>query len=159
MGIKIFHVILLIIIINTSPNFLAQNTPSISLISSSIFFINTEVTKSNSRHIPGSKYALPAVTYYEQDHYSLKLSININSYSNDSETPLDVRVTSESGQKKVIRIKNDISGIELGMHHYEFDIVLNETGWYAIEIGDYSTSDGKENLEVTYDKSSVYVNK
>ncbi|GBD90825.1 hypothetical protein BMS3Abin04_01545 [bacterium BMS3Abin04] len=157
---KNFKTFLFIIFLTTVQTFYSQTGPSVTLIASDIFYTGTEVTKSNNHYVPGSKYAEYIVTNYTSDHYLLKFSIIINKYGNRSEIPLDIRLISKNGKEKIIRIENDISKFELNkIYQYEHDLVLNEIGWYKIDIGDYSQPEGKNNLEITYDKSSIYVHK
>ncbi|MCF8356904.1 MAG: hypothetical protein K9H48_20870 [Melioribacteraceae bacterium] len=155
MRIKVFQIILFISAIVISQKISAQSISAISIISTDIVFLRTEVTKSYSRHIPGSKYIQPVITYHKADYYSLKLSVKINE---NIEVPLDIKLTPSKEIAKIYRLEKNIKLLRQDeFYDYYLEIILNETGWYKLEIGDFSKNENGINTNLVFDESTIYV--
>ena len=156
MRIKTFLIVLFFSFIIINHKISAQSISAISIISSDITFLRTEVTKSNTGPVRNGKVA-QVITYYENDHYSLKLSIKINE---NIEAPLDIRLTSSKGDKSIYRLdENTKLLMKDEFYYYDIEIVLKETGWYKLEIGDFFKNENCEINNIVFDESSIYVKK
>ncbi len=139
---------------------IAQSVPKVSIISSDILYVGTEVTKSNNRHSPGSDKAAPVITYYKKIIYALKFSVIIREHVLNSATPLDIKLTSPGNNVKILHVEEDISGFSLNeLYRYDVEVQLDETGWFTFEIGKFSYGNDQKPISITYDKSSIYVKK
>ncbi len=157
MRIKIFQIIVFFSFIIIFHKISAQSISAISIISSDITFIRTEVTKSSTGPVSRNGKVAQVITYYEDDYYSLKLSIKINE---NIEAPLDIRLTSSKGDKSIYRLdENTKLLMKDEFYYYDIEIVLKETGWYKLEIGDFSKNANCEINNIVFDESSIYVKK
>lgn len=156
MKLKISLIIVIFSAIFISQKISAQPFSAISIISSNIVFLRTEVTKSNSGPVYNGN-AAQVITYYENDYYSLKLSIKINE---NIEAPLDIKLTSSKEKEKIYRLEENIKRLkEDKFYNYNLEIILQEPGWYKLEIGDFSKNENGTNTDLVFDKISIYVKK
>lgn len=156
MKLKVFQIIVFFSAIVISQKISAQPISAISIISSNIFFLRTEVTKSNSGPVHNGK-ATQVITYYENDYYTLKLSIKINE---NIETPLDIKLTSSKEKEKIYRLEENIKLLRKDeFYYYNLEVILKETGWYKFEIGDFSKNENGTNTNLVFDESNIYVKK
>lgn len=156
MKLKIFQIIVFFSAIVVSQKIGAQPISAISIISSDIVFLRTEVTKSNSGPVHNGK-ATQVITYYENDYYSLKLAIKINE---NIEAPLDIKLSSSKEKGKIYRLEENIKLLKKGeFYDYNLEIILKETGWYRFEIGDFSINESGTNTNLVFDESNIYVKK
>ena len=156
---KLIFKIFLIIYFTTASNFFAQDSsnssiPKVPIIFSDAFFIETVVTKSNYHNVPGSKYASPAITFYENHLFNLKFSIKIIDKSYNSIIPLDIKLTSPQKKVKIFHLTEDISEFILNeLYSFELEVNENETGWFTFEIGEFLKN--KQDINITYDKTKI----
>jgi hypothetical protein len=156
MRLKVFQIIVFFSAIVISLKISAQPISAISIISSNMFYLRTEVTKSNSGPVHNGK-ATQVITNYENDYYSLKISIKINE---NIEAPLDIKLTSSKGKEKIYRLEENIKLLkEDEFYDYNLEIILQETGWYKFEIGDFTKNENGTNTNIVFDESNIYVKK
>lgn len=156
MKLKIFLIIVFFSAIIISQIISAQPFSAISIISSNIVFLRTEITQTNSGQVYNGN-AAQVITYYENDYYSLKLSIKINE---NIEAPLDIKLTSSKEKEKIYRLEQNIKLLkEDKFYDYNLEIILKEPGWYKLEIGDFSKNENGTNTDLVYDESYIYVKK
>ncbi len=157
---KLILKIFLIIFFTTTSSFLAQDSsnssiPKVSIIFSDAFFIETIVTKSSSRSVPGTDKVLPVVTYFVEHIFNLKFSIRVIDKTYNSIIPLDIKLTSPQKKVKIIHLVEDISEFNLNeLYSFALEINEKETGWFVFEIGEFLK--GKQDINITYDKTKIF---
>lgn len=153
---KIFQNIFFILIIFISQGITAQTTSAVSIISTDINFLRTEIVKSS--HGPIHKgYATQVVTYYKYDHYSLKFSVKIKERI---ESPLDLKLISPKKEESIYRIEENLNLLNTErIYSYNLDVILKDTGWYEFQLGDFTRSMNGEFQNVLFDKTTIYVKK
>ncbi len=149
--------LLLILVLLPISHSLSQPSDVLNIISADAYYLRTERVKSPARHKPGSKYIKPALTTTRKDYYNLRITIHLKRYS---EGPLDIRLISDRGYTKIIRIEEDLSLLRPDdIYYYSREIVLNEIGWYEFEIGYFPRAVNGNEVDIIYDKTRIYVNK
>jgi hypothetical protein len=157
MKFRVCPIIVFFIAVVISQKTNAQENTAISLIYSDIFFQWTEVTESSPKFDFRSRNSSPAFSYHTNDYYSLKLFIKINE---NIEGPLDIKLSSAKGKENIYRLEENIDLLsEDEIYDYNLEIILEETGWYKIEIGDFTKNENGINTNLVFDESTVYVRK
>lgn len=134
-----------------------QALNGISIISTDITYLRTEVTKSSTRHVPGSKYVQYVITDHTNDYYLLKFSIKIN---DNIESPLDLKLTPKKRNPRVFRIEDKLGNMENNkIYDYELEYGLNDTGWVLFELGNFSDLENQNSINKIFDKTSIYISK
>lgn len=154
---KIYYIFLIFFTLISIERINAQGISAVSLLSSDIIFLKTEVVKSNNRRVPGSKYVQHVITYYEYDYYLLKVGVKINE---NIDAPLEIKLISPSEKENIYRVEESIKMLEKDdFRNYTLEIKLEETGWYKLEIGDYTKNTNGIIQNIVFDKSIIYVKK
>lgn len=156
MKLKVFKIIVFFSTIVIVQEISAQSISAVSLISSDIVFLRTEVIESNHGPIHNGKVSY-VITYYENNYYSLKSIIKINE---NIEASLDIKLTSPTGKEKIYRLEENIDLLKKDeFYDYNLEIILEETGWYKLEIGNFIETKDKFIQNIVFDKSTIYVKK
>lgn len=156
MKLKFSLILVIFFAIVISQKISAQPFSAVSIISSDIYFLRTEVTKSNSGPVYNGNVT-QVITYYENDYYSLKLSIKINE---NIDTPLDIKLTSSKEKENIYRLEENIRLLKKDeFYHYNLEIILKEPGWYKLEFGDFSKNENGTNTSIVFDEIRIYVKK
>ncbi len=156
MRINIFQIIVLFSVFVISQEINAQSTSDISIISSGIVFLRTETTKASTGPAHNGN-ASQVITYYKSDYYSLKLTIKINE---NIEDPLDIKLISPKGREQIYRLQQNIKLLwKDEFYDYNLEIILEGTGWYKFEIGDFSKNRNGINTNLVFDERNIYVKK
>ncbi len=157
MKLKVFQIIVFLVAVVISQKISAQENTAISLIYSDVYFHRTEITRSSPQFDLRSRNYSPAFTYHTNDYYSLKLFIKINE---NIETPLDIKLSSAKGKENIYRLEDNINLLSKDeIYDYNLEIILEETGWYKLEIGDFTKKENGINTNLVFDENSVYVRK
>jgi hypothetical protein len=153
---KIFQNIFFSLLIFISLEITAQTSSAVSIISTDIFFLRTEIVKSS--HGPIYKgYATQVVTYYNYDHYALKFSVKINERI---DSPLDLKLISPQNEESIYRIEENLNLLNTEkIYSYNLDVILKDIGWYEFQLGDFTKNINEEFQNVIFDKTTIYVEK
>jgi hypothetical protein len=153
---KIFQIIVIYSAIVILQTISAQSISVVSIISTDIYFLGTKVTKSNTGPIRDGK-AAQVITYHKNDYYSLKFSLKINE---NIKAPLELKLISPTQKEIIYQLEKNINLLSKDeFYDYNMEIVLQETGWYRFEIGDFNERREEEYQNIVFDKRSIYVKK
>jgi len=71
-----------------------------------------------------------------------------------------LKLISPKEKETIYQLKKNIKLLSKEeFYDYNMVIVLQETGWYRFEIGDFSKSRDEEDQNIVFDKRSIYVKK